>query len=240
MLRQERDVMDVVDDDTDGLVPLRAIVADDDAALRRQIRDALQPGNVTVIAEANSGREAIELALFYRPDVLLMKSALPEVDGVEATRRIRAHDPEVRVILLSDDAEDFELGLDALRAGAMGFLPRRIALDTLPRVLQGAMEGEAAISRRLAMALVESHRRPPAIGAGLRPVRSELTDREWEVLDMLASGARTDEIAQALVLSPETVRSHMKNLYRKLGVRSREQAIDAARRLREPGNVTTV
>jgi len=230
--------MHVVDDDTDGLVPLRAIVADDDVALRRQIRDALQIGNTTVIAEANSGREAIELALFYRPDVLLMKAALPDVDGVEATRRIRAHDPGVRVILLSDDAEDHAVGLDALRAGAMGFLSRQIALDALPRVLQGAMDGEAAISRRLAMALVELHRRPPAIGAGLRPVRSDLTDREWEVLDMLSSGARTDEIARALVLSPETVRSHMKNLYRKLEVRSREQAIEAARRLREPGNVT--
>jgi len=238
MLRQERNVMHVVDDDTDGLVPLRAIVADDDVALRRQIRDALQTGNTTVIAEANSGREAIELALFYRPDVLLMKAALPDVDGVEATRRIRAHDPGVRVILLSDDAEDHAVGLDALRAGAMGFLSRQIALDALPRVLQGAMDGEAAISRRLAMALVELHRRPPAIGAGLRPVRSDLTDREWEVLDMLSSGARTDEIARALVLSPETVRSHMKNLYRKLEVRSREQAIEAARRLREPGNVT--
>ena len=83
------------------------------------------------------------------------------------------------------------------------------------------------------MALVESHRRPLHVGAGLRPVRSELTDREWEVLDMLSSGARTEEIAQALVLSPETVRSHMKNLYRKLEVRSREQAVEAAHRLRE-------
>ena len=186
-----------------------------------------------MIAEATSGREAVELALFYRPDVLLMRAALPELDGIEATRRIRQHDPEVRVILLSDDADDHDLGLEALRAGAVGFLPRGIDLETLPRVVRGAMVGEAAISRRLAMALVESHRRPLRVGAGLRPVRSELTDREWEVLDMLSSGARTEEIAQALVLSPETVRSHMKNLYRKLEVRSREQAVEAAHRLRE-------
>lgn len=233
MLRQERDVIDGMEDDADGQVSLRAIVADDDVALRRNIRDALNEGGATVIAEAASGREAVELALFYRPDVLLMKAALPELDGIEATRRIRQHDPEVRVILLSDDPDDHELGMDALRAGAMGFLPRQIGPETLPRVLQGAMTGEAAISRRLAMALVESHRRPMRVGAGLRPVRSELTDREWEVLDMLSSGARTEEIAQALVLSPETVRSHMKNLYRKLEVRSREQAIEAAHRLRE-------
>jgi NarL family two-component system response regulator LiaR len=233
MLRQERDVIDGMEDDADGQVSLRAIVADDDVALRRNIRDALNEGGATVIAEAASGREAVELALFYRPDVLLMNAALPELDGIEATRRIRQHDPEVRVILLSDDPDDHDLGLDALRAGAIGFLPRQIGPETLPRVLQGAMTGEAAISRRLAMALVESHRRPMRVGAGLRPVRSELTDREWEVLDMLSSGARTEEIAQALVLSPETVRSHMKNLYRKLEVRSREQAVEAAHRLRE-------
>jgi two-component system, NarL family, response regulator LiaR len=231
MLRQERDVMDVGGDNES--FPLRAIVADDDVALRRRIRDALNGSDVTVVAEATTGREAVELSLFYRPDVLLMKAALPELEGIEATRRIRQHDPEVRVILLSDDPDDHDLGLDALRAGAIGFLPRRIDLETLPRVVRGAMMGEAAISRRLAMALVESHRRPPRIGAGLRPVRSELTDREWEVLDMLSSGARTEEIAQALVLSPETVRSHMKNLYRKLEVRSREQAVEAAHRLRE-------
>ena len=117
-----------------------------------------------------------------------MHAVLPELDGIEATRRIRAHDPGIRVILLSDDADDHEQGLDVLRAGAVGFLPRRIALDALPRVLRAALAGEAPISRRLAMALVESHRRPPRVGAGLRPVRSELTDREWEVLDMLCDG----------------------------------------------------
>ena len=86
-----------------------------------------------------------------------MHAALPELDGIEATRRIRAHDPEIRVILLSDDADDHEQGLDALRAGAIGFLPRRIALDALPRVLRAAMAGEA---RDLT---------PPGDGAGRVP-----------------------------------------------------------------------
>jgi len=103
----------------------------------------------------------------------------------------------------------------------------------LPRVLRGVVFGEAAISRRLAMLLVEADRRSPRAGAGLRPVKSPLTDREWEVLDLLASGARTEEIAQTLVLSTETVRSHLKNLYRKLEVRSRAEATEAAQRLRE-------
>ena len=103
----------------------------------------------------------------------------------------------------------------------------------LPRVLRGALDGEAAISRRLAMSLIESYRRAPRGGAGLRPVRSTLTDREWEVLDLLSAGAGTEDIARTLVLSTETVRSHLKNLYRKLGVRSRDEAAEAARRLRD-------
>src|SRR3954454_22200129 len=119
MLRQEIDVIDAGGIDGDGF-PLRAIVADDDVVLRRRIREALNGSEATVIAEATTGREAVELALFYRPDVLLMRAALPELDGTEATRRIRQHDPEVRVIVLSDDAEDHEIGLDALRAGAIG------------------------------------------------------------------------------------------------------------------------
>jgi ATP/maltotriose-dependent transcriptional regulator MalT len=83
------------------------------------------------------------------------------------------------------------------------------------------------------MSLIESFRRAPRGGSGFRPVRSELTDREWEVLDLLSAGAGTEDIARTLVLSTETVRSHLKNLYRKLGVRSREEATEAARRLRE-------
>ena len=134
-----------------------------------------------------------------------MKAALPELDGIEATRRIREHDREIRVILLSDEADDHELGLDALRAGAIGFLPRRIALEPLPRVLRGAMAGEAAISRRLAMALWSPTGRPPRVGAGLRPVRSELDRPRVGGAGPAPPAARTEEIAQALVLSPETV-----------------------------------
>ena len=102
----------------------------------------------------------------------------------------------------------------------------------MPRALRGAIDGEAAISRRLAMQLIQHYRTAPTGGAGLRPVRSRLTDREWEVLDILATGATTDEIARNLVLSPETVRSHLKNLYRKLEVNTREDAVQAASRLR--------
>jgi two-component system, NarL family, response regulator LiaR len=223
---------DVMEDAT----PLRTIVADDDPLVRRLIRDTLQRDNVTVIAEACNGREAIELALFYRPDVVVMDYMMPELDGIEATRRLFDQVPEIRVIVLTG-AGDETLGLRALRAGAAGFLSKDMELDSLPRALRGALDGEAAISRRLAMSLVQHYRAAPTGGMGLRPVRSALTDREWEVLDLLSGGATTDDIARVLVLSTETVRSHMKNIYRKLEVRTREDAIEAAARLRELGSL---
>jgi DNA-binding NarL/FixJ family response regulator len=223
-------------DDTDEIT-LRTIVADDDPLVRRLIRDTLQRANVTVIAEASTGREAVELALFYRPDVVVMDFMMPEMDGIEATRRIFEHDPSIRVVLLTGAGDD-ELGLRGLRAGAAGFLSKEVELDSLPRALRGALEGEAAISRRLTMQLIERFRAAPTGGSGLRPVRSRLTGREWEVLDQLSTGATTDSIAKSLVLSPETVRSHLKNLYKKLEVNSREDAVQAASRLRGLSGIT--
>ena len=221
--------MDLVTDDAPRL---RTLVADDDPLVRRLIRDVLQRDGVTVIAEAPTGREAVELALFYRPDVVVMDYMMPELDGVEATRRIYEQDPSIRVIVLTGAGDD-SLGMRALRAGAAGFLSKDMELDSLPRVLRSTFDGEAAISRKLAMQLVQHFRAAPVGGMGLRPVRSNLTDREWEVLDLLSGGASNDDIARLLVLSSETVRSHMKNLYRKLEVRSRVEAVEAASRMRE-------
>jgi two-component system, NarL family, response regulator LiaR len=212
--------------------PLKTIVADDDPLVRRLIRDTLQSENVTVIAEAATGREAVELALFYRPDVVVMDYMMPQMDGIEATRQIYVQDPSIRVILLTGAGDD-ALGMRALRAGATGFLSKDMELTSLPRALRSCLEGEAAISRRLAMQLVQHYRAAPLSGMGMRPVRSHLTDREWEVLDLLSGGASTDDIARLLVLSSETVRSHLKNLYRKLEVRTREEAVEAAVRMRE-------
>ena len=210
---------------------LRVVLADGDPLARRTIRDALQRDGIIVVAEATTGREAVELTAFYRPDAVLMDTKLPVVDGMEAARVIYDRAPAICVILLAS-APDDSVALRALRAGASGYLSKEVDPDVLPRVLRGALEGEAAISRRLAMALIESYRRAPRGGSGLRPVRSALTDREWEVLDLLASGAGTEDIARTLVLSTETVRSHLKNLYRKLEVNSREEAVRTASQLR--------
>ncbi len=220
------------DMDSDDVAVIRAVLADGDPLARRLLRDALQNDGITVVAEATSGREAVELTAFYRPDAVVMDAALPLLDGVEATRVIHERAPDICVVLLASSPDE-KFGLRALRAGASGYLAKDVEPHVLPRVLRGACDGEAAISRRLAMSLIESFRRAPRGGSGFRPVRSELTDREWEVLDLLSAGAGTEDIARTLVLSTETVRSHLKNLYRKLGVRSREEATEAARRLRE-------
>jgi two-component system, NarL family, response regulator LiaR len=212
-------------------VTLRVIVADDDPLARRVVRDALEAGGIIVIAEAANGREAVELSLYYKPDVVLMDLVMPEVDGIQATRRILEREPDVEVVILTSSDDD-EVGIVGLRAGATGFLNKRAGVEALPRALRGAVAGEAVVSRRLAMRLVDTIRRTRADGAGIRPVRSRLTPREWEVLDLLCAGQSTDDIADTLVVSSETVRSHIKNVLRKLGVRSRRAAVEEARRMR--------
>ena len=216
---------------TDDAPPLRAVVTDDDPLVRRLIRDTLQRDGITVVAEATTGREAVELALFYRPDVVVMDYRMPEMDGLEATRRIHEADASIRVVMLTG-CGDPELGVRSLRAGASGFLTKDMELSALPRTVRGTVAGEAAISRSLAMHLIHQLRATPAGAEGMRPVRSKLTDREWEVLDLITGGASTDDIARTLVLSTETVRSHRKNLYRKLEVSSREEAVEAGARMR--------
>jgi len=119
-----------------------------------------------------------------------------------------------------------------LRAGASGFLAKSVGVDALPRALRGAKAGEAVVSRRMAMRVIEGLRKVREDGSGMRPVRSRLTSREWEVLDLLCDGRSTEDVADTLVLSAETVRSHVKNVLRKLGVSSRREAVEAARRMR--------
>ena len=218
----------VGDDEAD---PLRVIVVDDDPFARRTIKDSLERDGIIVVAEGHDGREAVELCLQHRPDVVVMDIVMPELDGISATRRIvKAVPGQLVVILTSGDEE--ELGLLGLRAGAVGFLSKDLEIDVLPRILRGASDGEAVVSRRLGKRLLEHLRRMPEAGTGMRPVKSTLTPREWEVIDLLHEGKSTEEIAAALVLSSETVRSHVKHILRKLDARSREEAVAAAERLR--------
>jgi NarL family two-component system response regulator LiaR len=212
--------------------PMRVIVADDDPFARRMIKESLQRAGVTVVAEAPDGRQAVELCLFYRPDVVLMDVVMPELDGISATRQIVQEVPNQLVVMLTS-SDEVEMGFVGLRAGAVGYLSKDLDVDVLPQALSGTLRGEAAISRRLSMQLIEQLRRAPeASASGMRPVRSPLTAREWEVVDLLYQGRTTDEIAELLVLSHETVRSHIKNLMRKLGASTRAEAVALAHRAR--------
>ena len=207
---------------------MRAIVAHGDPDARREVVRALRDAGVVVVAEAHGGREAVELTAYYRPEAVLMAVGLPDIDGIRATRRILKVFPDQVVLLLAGDDD----GVLGLRAGAAGFLPLDADPDALPRALERAVDGEAVIPRRVGMRLVEHIRRQPQATIGLRPVRSPLTAREWEVVDLLCQGLGTDEMAEALVVSTETVRSHVKHILRKLGARSRAEAVATAQEMR--------
>ena len=210
---------------------LRVIIVDDDPLARRVIRLALDDPAMRVIAEAGNGRDAVQLALYHRPDVILMDVVMPELDGILATRRILETIPDQIVVVLTSDGED-EFGLSALQAGAVGFLSKDAEIEALPRVLQAVHAGEGAISRTMTRRLMGQVRAAPVGSTGRRPIKGPLTSREWEVIDLLTPGRSTDDVADMLVLSNETVRSHLKNIMRKLAVHSRADAIAAAERLR--------
>jgi two-component system, NarL family, response regulator LiaR len=215
----------------DAAPRLRAIVADDDPLARSTIKDSLRRAGIVVVAEAHNGREAFELCMYYRPDVVLMDVVMPDLDGIAATRRIIGEIPHQIIVMLTSSSEE-EMGVVGLIAGASGFLSKEVDIEMLPREIEAACNGEAAISRRLGMCLIQQLRRTPESATGMRPVKSPLTPREWEVVDLLCEGASTDVIAERLVLSTETVRSHIKHVLRKLDARSRAEAVEIAHTMR--------
>jgi two-component system, NarL family, response regulator LiaR len=210
---------------------VRILIVDRDPLVRRVVRDALAGHRISVVAEAGDGREAVELASQHQPDVVLMDILLSEVDGPTAIRRIVSATPLVRVIVFTA-ATDAQAGISALRAGASGYVTKDVDLCTLPRIIGAVASGEAAVSRAFVSVLIDRLRAAPEGHVGLRPVRSPLTPREWEVLDRLCAGLTMDEVTATLVLSPDTVRSHLQRAMRKLGVHSREAAIEAVSQLR--------
>jgi DNA-binding NarL/FixJ family response regulator len=212
-------------------VALRTVVADADPLARRLIRSVLQDAGVTVMAEARNATETVELVLRHAPDVAVIDAGGPALEGVGATRAIRVRHPSQLIVVLARE-EDEHTALLALRAGASGFLSKEVAIEALPRALAGVLAGEAAVSRRLEQRLIARIRHQPHGLSGLRPIKSPLTAREGEIVDVLAPGRTTDDVATALVISTETVRSHVKSILRKLDVHSRRDALEAVRQLR--------
>ena len=207
---------------TDGI---RVLVADDHPPTRAGVRIALERGGFVVCAEAPDGASAIAAARRERPDVCLLDIHMPG-DGIRAAETIARELPETAVVMLTVSRSDADL-FDALRVGACGYLLKDIDPARLPLALYGVLNGEAALPRRLVALLIEEfrerrRRRRIPLG-GRRSV--ELTDREWEVLDLMREGLSTDEIGGRLFISPVTVRTHVAAILRKLQVPTREAAV---------------
>jgi NarL family two-component system response regulator LiaR len=211
--------------------PARVVVVDDDVGLRGELRAALQDAGLTVIAEADNGRDAIDLAAHFRPDVMIMDIVMANIDGLSATRQIVARAPSVRILLLTA-SDDVDLGMVGLRAGAAGHQVKGVPVGEIVAAVTAMAAGEPVVGPELTWRLIESLRALPVGGQGVRPVRSKLTPREWEVLDLLCAGLTVDQIADDLVLARDTVRTHVKRLLRKLGAHSQAEAISIANGIR--------
>jgi DNA-binding NarL/FixJ family response regulator len=211
---------------------LRVLIADGDPLTLRLLSDRLAGDGLKIVGTALDGETAIADVLALRPDLVVMDVALPGCGGIVATERIRAEAPEVQVVLLSV-GNDPELVMTALRAGAVGFLEKRIELAALARAVRGIGRGEAAIDRRMTRRLIDEFRTTSSSRLSRSPTQSAgatLRTRELEVLALLAAGKPTEEIADELGLAVETVRSHVKSILRKLRVHSRSEAVALGRR----------
>ncbi len=216
---------------TDGpSTRLCVLVADADGLARGMTSQALYAGErVTAVLCAGDSQEARDLARRYRPAVLLLDTALPCPGSLaDVIAGVLDHCGETRVLTMA--AGDDPAAIAALRAGAVGHVDKDLEPAVLAQQVMRVADGEAVIPRRLTMELLALVHEIPE--TGWRPLRSRLTTREWEVVDLLGGGAGTQEIADALVLSRTTVYSHIKSVSRKLGVHGRREAIVAADELR--------
>jgi DNA-binding NarL/FixJ family response regulator len=189
----------------------------------RMILEA-QP-DIEVVAEAASGREAIEAARLHHPDVALMDIRMPGMNGIEATRELlAAGGPAPRVLMLTTFDLD-EYVYDALKTGASGFLLKNAPPDQLADGVRAIAAGESLLAPDITRRLIEEHVRRPRTTGGVPEAVVSLTDREVEVLRHVARGATNTEIAQMLVISEATVKSHVGRILAKLGLRDRVQAV---------------
>jgi len=212
-------------------LPIRVLIADDHAPTRADLHEAVeQDERFRVVAEAADGASAVEAALRERPDLCLLDIRMPG-SGIAVTRELTSRLPEMKVVMITVSLDDDDL-LNALRAGASGYLLKDSDLDRLPHALMDTLNGGAAIPRRLVARIVDEFRdHGPRRRAVVTDRGYDLTSREWEVLGMVRQGMTTSQIASRLFVSRATVRSHVAALLKKLNVPDRE----ALRRLDADG-----
>jgi NarL family two-component system response regulator LiaR len=205
--------------------PIRVMLVDDHTMVRRGLATFLKVfDDLQLAGEAESGETAIQLCAQVLPDVILMDMAMPDLDGVAATRAIRQQFPGVQVIALTSFKEA-KLIKKALEAGAIAYLLKDVSADELVRAIRAAHAGHATLSPEAAQALVETANLPPAPGL-------DLTEREREVLTLMIEGLNNTQIAGRLTVSPSTIKSHVSNILSKLDVASRTEAVTLALRNR--------
>jgi DNA-binding NarL/FixJ family response regulator len=201
---------------------LRVVIADDQPMMRAGFKAVLEAtGTIEIVAEAGTGEEAVRAATQHAPDVVLMDIRMPGMDGIEATRRL----PNQRVLILTTFGLD-EYIIDALRAGASGFLLKDAPTQEVVDAVRAVAAGDAVLAPGVTRQLLDQvGRRLPSSVARAPAGLAELTDRERQVLGMLAAGMSNGEISEALVLSEATVKTHVSRVLAKLGLRDRVQAV---------------
>lgn len=212
--------------------PMRVMLVDDHALVRAAVRGALEAPDIEIVAEAASAEAAFDEALRTRPDLILLDVDMPGMSGLQLIRELRPRLPDTKIVMLSVSGEDRNV-LEAMRHGAAGYLTKDLGPEALQRTVRGLRNGDLPMSRRMAARALRMFIEggPGAIG-GEGSTLSILSSREIEVLAHLTDGLTDREIAEALVISPRTVESHVSNILRKLGVRNRAEA---ARAYREAG-----
>ena len=203
---------------------IRLLLVDDHAVVRSGLKMLLaSEADVEIVGEAGSGSEAVTAAGSVRPDVVLMDIGLPDMTGIEAARIIKSKFPNIAIVALTIH-EDEEYFFKMLEAGASGYVPKRAAPDELLTAIRAAASGEVYLYPSLAKLLVKDYLSQER-QAENKPALDGLTDREQEVLSLLAEGATNEHIASKLVISPKTVERHRENIMRKLNLHSRSELV---------------
>ncbi|MBU6317782.1 MAG: response regulator transcription factor [Acidobacteria bacterium] len=194
------------------------VLVDDHTMLRQGLRRALEGEGIKIVGEASDGDEGVKVALATKPDVVLMDVSMPNTDGIEATKRLVSADARQRVVMLTMHV-DREVIDRAIKAGAVGYLTKDAAISEVIEAIRLAANGDRPMSPRLAAALLNEARKGP--------VESEpiISTREEEVLQLVADGLGTTEIAEKLFISQKTVKNHLASIYEKLNARDRTQAV---------------
>jgi two-component system, NarL family, response regulator DegU len=206
---------------------IRLMLADDHRMLREGLSRSMSEHGFDVVGEARDGAEAVNMAQRLTPDVILMDVSMPEMDGVEACRQVRAAVPETKVVMLTMHA-DQEVLANAIRAGACGYMVKDCSTEEIAGAVRTVFSGEVALSPQLAASMLDEVRKLATV-----PTREDrvVTKREEEVLQLIADGCSTSEVADQMYISQKTVKNHLASIYQKLDARDRTQAILRAVRM---------